>query len=241
MPRGRLYRGEMRLVVGSQRGLCWQLGLNPSRSLVASRSVLSAVSGSVRPCGLSPTRPESWSGLPCPPPGGRLHPGTEPASLRSPALAALPGKPLASFFISFTSLKWARGRLASCFYAFPASLHIVSVLTAKPLPLRQASGNLARGTNPAVLFPFFLLWFFVIPLLFPFFFFLVRIDLQYCVSFSYTDVYIQILFRYRLVQILYEFPTLFSESFLFTCFIHSSINLLIQYCYFVPSSSLFPW
>ena len=73
------------------------------------------------------------------------------------------------------------------------------------------------------------------------FFCLVRIDLQYCVSFSYTYMYIQILFHYRLLQILYECPTLFSESFLFTCFIHSSINLLIQYCCFVPSSSLFPW
>jgi len=28
-----------------------------------------------------------WSGLPCPPPGGLLDPGIEPASLMSPALA----------------------------------------------------------------------------------------------------------------------------------------------------------
>ena len=33
-------------------------------------------------------RQESWSGLPFPPPGDLPHPGTEPASLVSPALAA---------------------------------------------------------------------------------------------------------------------------------------------------------
>ena len=30
---------------------------------------------------------EYWSGLPCPPPGDLPHPGMEPASLRSPAVA----------------------------------------------------------------------------------------------------------------------------------------------------------
>ena len=44
-------------------------------------------------------RQEQWSGLPCPPPGDPPHPGIEPVSLRSPALAAgffttePPGKP----------------------------------------------------------------------------------------------------------------------------------------------------
>ena len=33
------------------------------------------------------SRPEYWSGLPCPPPGDLLDPGIETASLRSPALA----------------------------------------------------------------------------------------------------------------------------------------------------------
>ena len=33
------------------------------------------------------SRQEYWSGLPCPPPGGLLYPGTEPMSLMSPALA----------------------------------------------------------------------------------------------------------------------------------------------------------
>ena len=41
---------------------------------------------------------ERWSGLPCPPPGDLPHPGTEPASLASPAWQVstlpLPGKPL---------------------------------------------------------------------------------------------------------------------------------------------------
>ena len=32
-------------------------------------------------------RQEYWSGLPCPPPGNLPHPGIEPASLMSPALA----------------------------------------------------------------------------------------------------------------------------------------------------------
>ena len=41
-----------------------------------------------------------WSGLPCPPPGDLPHPGIEPASPASPALAGVffttepPGKPL---------------------------------------------------------------------------------------------------------------------------------------------------
>ena len=44
-------------------------------------------------------RPEYWSGLSCPPPGDLSHPGIEPTSLMSPALAgrfftvAPPGKP----------------------------------------------------------------------------------------------------------------------------------------------------
>ena len=33
------------------------------------------------------SRQEYWSGLPCPPPGALPNPGTEPSSLRSPALA----------------------------------------------------------------------------------------------------------------------------------------------------------
>ena len=33
------------------------------------------------------SRQESWSGLPCPPPGDLLNPGIEPMSLMSPALA----------------------------------------------------------------------------------------------------------------------------------------------------------
>ena len=45
------------------------------------------------------SRQESWSGLPCPPPGNLPDPGMEPESLMSPALAggffttAPPGKP----------------------------------------------------------------------------------------------------------------------------------------------------
>ena len=38
------------------------------------------------PLAIGFSRQEYWSGLPCPPPGDLLHPGTEPASLTSPAL-----------------------------------------------------------------------------------------------------------------------------------------------------------
>ena len=40
------------------------------------------------PLSMGFSRQESWSGLPCPPPGDLPHPGTEPTSLTSPALAS---------------------------------------------------------------------------------------------------------------------------------------------------------
>ena len=64
---------------------------------VFSRSV---VSDSLQPCRLQAPRQEYWSGLPCPPPGRRLHPEVEPSSLVPPALAGgffttePPGKPV---------------------------------------------------------------------------------------------------------------------------------------------------
>ena len=39
------------------------------------------------PLSMGFSRQESWSGLPCPPPGNLPHPGIEPTSLGSPALA----------------------------------------------------------------------------------------------------------------------------------------------------------
>ena len=39
------------------------------------------------PLSMGFSRQEYWSGLPCPPPGDLPHPGIEPASLMSPALA----------------------------------------------------------------------------------------------------------------------------------------------------------
>ena len=51
------------------------------------------------PLSMGFSRQEYWSGLPCPPPGDRLHSGMEPLSLASPALQAdslplaPPGKP----------------------------------------------------------------------------------------------------------------------------------------------------
>ena len=39
------------------------------------------------PLSMGFSRPEYWSGLPCPPPGDLLNPGLEPASLVSPSLA----------------------------------------------------------------------------------------------------------------------------------------------------------
>ena len=39
------------------------------------------------PLSMGVSRQEYWNGLPCPPPGDLPHPGIEPASLMSPALA----------------------------------------------------------------------------------------------------------------------------------------------------------
>ena len=39
------------------------------------------------PLSMGFARQEFWSGLPCPPPGDLPHPGIEPTSLASPALA----------------------------------------------------------------------------------------------------------------------------------------------------------
>ena len=39
------------------------------------------------PLSMGLSRQEYWSGLPCPPPEDRPHPGIEPMSLISPALA----------------------------------------------------------------------------------------------------------------------------------------------------------
>ena len=49
------------------------------------------------PLSMGFSRQEYWSGLPCPPPGDLPHPGIEPESLTSPALAG-------SFFT--TSAAW---------------------------------------------------------------------------------------------------------------------------------------
>ena len=51
-------------------------------------------------------RQEYWSGLPCPPPGGLLDPGTEPVSLSSPAQAG-------GFFTTSATLE------ASCYVYRP--------------------------------------------------------------------------------------------------------------------------
>ena len=45
------------------------------------------------------SRQEHWSGLPCSPPGNILHPGIEPVSLISPALAG-------GFFTTSATWKW---------------------------------------------------------------------------------------------------------------------------------------
>ena len=65
---------------------CWSLGtcmhakllqLCPTLWTIACQALLS----------MGFSRQEYWSGLPCPPPGDLLHPGIEPTSLMSPALA----------------------------------------------------------------------------------------------------------------------------------------------------------
>ena len=58
------------------------------------------------PLSMGFSRQEYWSGLPFPPPGDLLNPGTEPVSLVSPALAGVffttesPGKPMGKRDIS---------------------------------------------------------------------------------------------------------------------------------------------
>lgn len=183
----------MRLGGWVSEGLCWQLRLSPlpSHSLrcVALCCVLSVVSSSMRPCGLSPPG-RILGGLPCPP-GDHPHPGTEPASLRSPASGS-------RFFTSaaweftilcyFLCLPWIN--LGSSYFVL-LSLScvpsiIVSVIALSPC-LYQASGSLAQGTYPARLFPFSLICCYSSS--FFLFFFRFKIDLQYCVGFSYTHIY----------------------------------------------------
>ena len=158
--------------------------------------------------------------------------------------SALPGQLLPPCFTPSPLLN-SPGALLVHSDAFPVSLPCC-VMTANPasIPGARKPGPGDTSSNAFSFFSVVILCY--SPLLFSCLFcccllFLVRIDLQYCVSFSYTHIYIQILFHYRLLQILYEFPALFSESFLFTCFIHSGINLLIQYCYFGPSSPFPLW
>ena len=69
------------------KSLQWCLTLCDPMDHIASQAPLSV--------GLS--RQEYWSGFPCPPQGDLPNPGTEPASLMSPALAG-------RFFI--TSITW---------------------------------------------------------------------------------------------------------------------------------------
>ena len=64
------------------------------------------------PLSMEFSRQESWSGLPCPPPGDLPEPGIEPVSLKPPVLASrfftISGTletpfPLYSIFITFTT------------------------------------------------------------------------------------------------------------------------------------------
>ena len=62
-------------------GVCWSL----------SRAPLSATPWTVArqaPLSLGLSRPEYWSGLPCPPPGDLSDPGIKLTSLMSPELAS---------------------------------------------------------------------------------------------------------------------------------------------------------
>ena len=69
------------------------------------------------PLSLGFSRQEHWSGLPCPPPGDLPDPGTEPASLMSPALQVRssplvpPGKPythIPKCKHVYTEMEWAQ-------------------------------------------------------------------------------------------------------------------------------------
>ena len=59
------------------------------------------------PLSMGFSRQEYWSGLPCPPPGDLPHPGIEPASLMSPALAG-------GFFTTSATWKSRPGHGGGC-------------------------------------------------------------------------------------------------------------------------------
>ena len=61
------------------------------------------------PLSMGFSRPEHWSGLPCPPPGGLPDPGVEPASLASLSLAA-------GFFITSTTWEALNSEHSSCLF-----------------------------------------------------------------------------------------------------------------------------
>ena len=65
------------------------------------------------PLSMGFSRQEYGSGLPCPPPGDPLDPGTEPTSLTSPTLAVVALAPLGSPLYSYILYLLCKGRRVS--------------------------------------------------------------------------------------------------------------------------------
>ena len=73
--------------------------------------LLHVIPWTAEPDGLESSRQEYWSWLPCPPPGNLPHPGTERASLTSPALTG-------RFFTTGAIWEAARNKKHSYWYAY---------------------------------------------------------------------------------------------------------------------------
>ena len=67
------------------------------------------------PMSLEFSRQEYWGGLPCPSPGDRHHPGIEPASLMSPALAGVFFTTSATWGAQF---HWPKPVYMDCYWRF---------------------------------------------------------------------------------------------------------------------------
>ena len=72
------------------------------------------------PLSMEFSRQENWSGFPCPPTGDLFHPGTEPLSLKSPALTS-------RFFTASTTFALYKFVLLGCFvvFVFNMSMHYI--------------------------------------------------------------------------------------------------------------------
>ena len=172
MPRGRqcTVASWRTWLFGSQRGLSWQLWLKPSLGHSLRCAVLCAVPSVVS---------DFVDPVDCCPPGKNTGVGRHallqeifPARGWNPSLcrlhwqagslaSALPGQLLPPCFTPSPHLNSPGALLVHSLTPFLCPFHVVS--WQQTPRLYQEPGNLAQGTHAAMLFPSFLLLFFVIP------------------------------------------------------------------------------